>query len=129
MRATGRDVEVPMDDADRIARALGGERRGEWRKVHCPVPGHGRGRGDVNPSLLIRQGDKAAVVRCAAGCDSRDVIAELKRRGLWNGGADARPLDPTERERQRHEGEARAAQRARKEAWMRKRALEIFHEA
>jgi len=64
-----------------------------------------------------------------AGCDRSDVIGELRRRGLWNGCGDTRPLDPAERERQQREREARAAQRARKQAWMRERALEIFHEA
>jgi hypothetical protein len=49
----------------------------------CPVPSHGKGRGDKNPSLSIAfssNGD--LLVHCHAGCDRRDVLSELRRRGL-----------------------------------------------
>jgi putative DNA primase/helicase len=52
--------------------------------VRCPVPSHGNGKGDRNPSLMIRDGDKPGrvLVRCYAGCEATDVLAELRRRGL-----------------------------------------------
>jgi hypothetical protein len=54
--------------------------------VPCPVPSHGKGRGDRTPSLQISDGDKALLVHCYAGCSSRDVIDELRRRGLLDDG-------------------------------------------
>lgn len=71
-----------MSSAANIARALGGHRNGEGFLVRCPVPSHGQGRGDRRPSLSIRDGDDRLLVRCFAGCDPRDVLAELRRRGL-----------------------------------------------
>jgi putative DNA primase/helicase len=39
---------------------------------------------DREPSLSISAGKNGKVlVRCHAGCDQRDVIAALQRRGLW----------------------------------------------
>jgi hypothetical protein len=73
-----------------IALALGGGRAqrlpdGSYL-VPCPVPGHGRGRGDHNPSLRLSDGESRLLVRCFTGCDPRDVLAELRRRGLLDGG-------------------------------------------
>lgn len=46
----------------------------------CPVPGHGKGRGDLNWSLSIRAGDaQGLLVHCFAGCDAVDVLAALRR--------------------------------------------------
>lgn len=77
-----------MPDASEIARALGGHRNGDGFLCRCPVPLHGQGRGDRRPSLSIRDGDERILVRCFAGCDPRDVLAELRRRGLLD---DERP--------------------------------------
>jgi hypothetical protein len=52
--------------------------------VPCPLPSHGKGRGDRNPSLHIKDGDERLLIRCYAGCDVRDVLDELRRRGLLN---------------------------------------------
>jgi hypothetical protein len=61
----------------------------------CPVPGHGKGRGDRNPSLSIADGDDGKLlVRCFAGCDSVDVLAELRRRGLTDKPKASRRRDP-----------------------------------
>lgn len=65
--------------AAEVAEALGGKPSGDGYLCRCPVPSHGNGRGDRNPSLLIRDGDHALLVRCLAGCDRRDVLAELRR--------------------------------------------------
>jgi putative DNA primase/helicase len=70
-----------MNAAD-IARALGGHRSGDGHLVRCPVPGHGQGKGDRRPSLLIRDGERRLLAHCFAGCDPRDIIAALRRRGL-----------------------------------------------
>jgi len=78
-----------MSAARRIAEALA-----HWRKPQrladgsyltcCPVPSHGRGRGDRSPSLQISDGDSQLLVRCYAGCDPRVVLDVLRRRGLLN---------------------------------------------
>jgi putative DNA primase/helicase len=59
--------------------------------VPCPVPSHGKRRGDRNPSLQISDGEGALLVTCHAGCDRLDVIAVLRRRGLLGGVAAAPP--------------------------------------
>jgi putative DNA primase/helicase len=67
-----------MTAAD-IAHALGGARR-EGRAWRCRCPLH-NGR-----SLTLRDGDGGCVlVKCWGGCDRRDVLAELRRRGLLDG--------------------------------------------
>lgn len=71
-----------MRSAERIARALGGRRLGNGFLCRCPVPGHGKGNGDRNPSLSIKDGKRATLYKCFAGCDLRDILDTLKRRGL-----------------------------------------------
>jgi hypothetical protein len=46
--------------------------------IPCPVPSHGKGRGDKNPSLSIADGRDGLLVRCHGGCDSLDVLTELR---------------------------------------------------
>jgi putative DNA primase/helicase len=67
-----------------IAHALpGSTRHGKGFLIRCPVPSHGKGRGDLSPSLSIADGDNGKLlVRCFAGCEARDVLAALKQRGL-----------------------------------------------
>lgn len=70
--------------ADHIGAVLGGVRKGvgEWL-VRCPCPNHGKGRGDRFPSLSVAQTPGGQfLVHCFAGCDFRDVMDELRRRGL-----------------------------------------------
>jgi putative DNA primase/helicase len=81
---------VQMSAAD-AAQALGGRRSGGGYEAPCPVPSHGRGRGDRNHSLSLRDGDKGLLVKCHAGCNSLEVLAELRRQGLLQRGPDARP--------------------------------------
>jgi hypothetical protein len=69
-----------------IARALGGKRtqllpNGDYL-VPCPVPSHGKGRGDRSPSLSVGDGQQRLVVHCFAGCDPRVVLDVLRQRGL-----------------------------------------------
>jgi hypothetical protein len=74
-----------MSAADSVARALGGRRNGRGYLCRCPVSNHGKGYGDRNPSLSIADGDDRLLVRCFAGCDARDILDELRRRGLLPG--------------------------------------------
>src|SRR5262249_16033246 len=72
--------------AREIAIALGGRRAQRLADggylIPCPLPSHGKGRGDRNPSLRIGDGDTQLLVRCYAGCDARNVLDDLRRRGL-----------------------------------------------
>ena len=66
-----------------IARALGApSRSGEWWRCVCPVHGSRTGR---SATLALRDGDRGIVAHCHAGCDARDILAELRRRGLLGG--------------------------------------------
>lgn len=81
-------------DAERIAKALGHAQRaaGGWL-ASCPVPTHGRGKGDRHPSLSVTDGGEPGrvLVRCHAGCDQAAVIEALRARGLWGGSGNDRP--------------------------------------
>jgi len=66
-----------MTGAGKIARALGGARRsGGWWRCRCPV------HDSRGATLALRDGDRGLIVKCHAGCDSRDVLRELRGRGL-----------------------------------------------
>src|SRR5262245_5524270 len=68
---------VPMN-AEVIARVLGGRKAGAAWMARCPV------HDDRNPSLSIADAECGKIlVCCHAGCDQRDVLAALWRRGLW----------------------------------------------
>jgi len=45
----------------------------------CPVASHGKGRGDLRPSLAVCDGDRALIYNCFAGCDPRDVRAAIDK--------------------------------------------------
>jgi len=69
--------------AVRIGIALRGRQNGTGWLVRCPCPGHGKGRGDVQPSLSVADGDDGRLLlRCFAGCEFGAILNELKRRGL-----------------------------------------------
>jgi putative DNA primase/helicase len=66
--------------AAEIATALGAAHRsGEWWRCLCPVHGSRSGH---SPTLAIRDGDRGLIVKCWAGCDRQNVVAELRRRRL-----------------------------------------------
>jgi hypothetical protein len=68
-----------MSDARRIAEAVAGERLRERSNYVAPCPSHD----DDQPSLSLRDGENGKLlVHCFAGCDARDVLADLRRRGL-----------------------------------------------
>jgi putative DNA primase/helicase len=96
-----------------IAVALGGARQ-EGRAWRCRCPLH-RGR-----SLVLKDGERGCVLAtCWGGCDRRDVLAELHRRGLLGGRADYRPATA------RQEGDADRDLGAERTA----RALDIWRKA
>jgi hypothetical protein len=75
-----------LAQAESIAQSLGGSRSGGGYVCRCPLPSHGKRRGDRNPSLSISDGETALLVRCHGGCDTADVLAELRQRGLLTDG-------------------------------------------
>jgi len=68
-----------------IAAALGGARRsGRGWLVRCPA------HDDHNPSCSLADSENGKLlVKCWAGCDSRDVLAALRERGLLAGNSAA----------------------------------------
>jgi hypothetical protein len=49
----------------------------QWT-AKCPVPGHGQGRGDRNPSLSVARGENGeALVKCFAGCTPDEIVKAL----------------------------------------------------
>jgi hypothetical protein len=88
--------------AQEIAFALGG--RHAQRLVdgsyltRCPLPNHGRGRGDHSPSLSLRDGDHRLLVHCFAGCDPLDILDTIRDKG---GQVDDKPT-PAPYKRQQH---------------------------
>jgi putative DNA primase/helicase len=63
-------------EAREVAAALGGKRSGRQFVACCPA------HEDRMPSLIIFDGHTDVQVRCLAGCDPRDVLAALRRRGI-----------------------------------------------
>jgi hypothetical protein len=97
-----------MSIAAEIAAALGDARR-EGRAWRCRCPLHG-GR-----SLILRDGDAGRVLAtCWGGCDRRDVLAELRLRGLLDDRrADYRPRRVAPPRRDHHaQDDARRTARA-----------------
>jgi putative DNA primase/helicase len=85
-----------MTDAATIARSLGGHPNGGGYLCRCPVRSHGQGHGDRSPSLSVKDGDKALLVKCFAGCDPKDILAELRGRGLVGPPAEGEARSPRE---------------------------------
>jgi putative DNA primase/helicase len=112
--------------AAEIAHALRGTRNGDGYLCHCPVPGHGKGRGDRSSSQSISDGNSALLVHCHAGCAAHDVLAELRRRGLLQ----ASPIGEASR---RHEvpffNHRKVAPPATDRAAYGDSALRIWHDA
>jgi putative DNA primase/helicase len=66
-----------MTPAEELTARLRGKWRGSYGEAKCV------GHDDRNPSLTIRDGDSAPLLRCHAGCDSKVIIDILRRDGLW----------------------------------------------
>jgi hypothetical protein len=63
--------------AAEIAHLLGGKPEGSGFLCPCPVPTHGKRRGDLRPSLAVSDGRGSLVFHCFAGCQPRDVFRAL----------------------------------------------------
>jgi hypothetical protein len=75
--------------ATEIAAALGRARRsGTWWRCRCPV------HGSRGPTLALQDGERGLMVKCHAGCSREDVVAELRNRGLVEGGISSRARPP-----------------------------------
>jgi len=97
-----------------IAKALGGHLVGTGWAAHCPA------HDDQTPSLSIAEGDGNGKILacCHAGCSQGEVIAALRRRGLWGRGRlGAAPIAAA---KQRHDTKAdEASDRQRTEMALR----------
>lgn len=65
-----RPVDKVLEKAEGIREANSG-----WL-VSCPLPDHGQGRGDKNPSVSVTEGDDGrALVKCNAGCGTEEIVS------------------------------------------------------
>ena len=64
LRANGKDVNPEKGKID-----------GYWGQ--CPVPTHGRGRGDLHPSLHITGVEGRVLIHCILRCARADVLAAI----------------------------------------------------
>ena len=70
-------------------RLVKGRWHGRYGTATCPA------HADRNPSLTIRDGDRAPLLKCKAGCTQNVIIRALRTEGLWPGhGGDAVPWTP-----------------------------------
>ena len=71
---TVRTRRVTYEDA--LAALDGREVRDGSAQARCPLPSHGRGKGDRTPSLTLDRDDAAGgfVVCCHGGCDQRELF-------------------------------------------------------
>jgi len=72
-----------QDSTEEIAKALGNAKKvnGNWL-ASCPVAGHGRGNGDKNPSLSIKEDNGKYLFHCHGGCDQHSVFDAVRERNL-----------------------------------------------
>jgi putative DNA primase/helicase len=76
---------VRLRDAAEVAKPLGGaSRSGAWWRCRCPV------HGSRGATLALRDGARGLIVKCFAGCDPRDILAELRRLQLFDGSGEDR---------------------------------------
>jgi putative DNA primase/helicase len=97
--------------AAEIAQTLGrAHRSGAWWRCHCPV------HASRGATLALRDGERGLILRCFADCDPREILAELRRRGLVTG-ADDGGRDNADRRGENRRGDHDDA--ARRIAWAR----------
>ena len=70
--------------AQQIATTLGNAKKvGNGYLASCPVPHHGQGNGDKNPSLSVTDGEDGNILfKCHGGCDQQSVFSTIKEMGL-----------------------------------------------
>ena len=86
--------------AEALARLLGGHAAGGGFLCRCPVTSHGKGRGDLRPSLALSNGERGLIYNCFAGCDPRDIRAAIDRLDVNGAPLDA-PALPSSRTKTR----------------------------
>jgi hypothetical protein len=73
-----------MTAAAEIAQALGrAHRSGAWWRCRCPV------HGSRASTLALRDGARGLILKCFAGCDTLEILTELRRRRLVTGTDDS----------------------------------------
>jgi putative DNA primase/helicase len=61
-----------------LARLKNVKRVGSGWVASCPVPTHGRRRGDLHPSLSVSEGaDGSVLLHCHAGCSPEQIVAAI----------------------------------------------------
>ena len=70
--------------AQQIATTLGNAKKvGNGYLASCPVPDHGQGNGDKNPSLSVTDGEDGNILfKCHGGCEQSAVFSTIKDMGL-----------------------------------------------
>ena len=67
-----RPVDLVLERATNVRKA------GDGWLVSCPLPNHGKGNGDANPSVSLDEtADGTALIDCKAGCDTEAVVSGL----------------------------------------------------
>jgi hypothetical protein len=71
--------------ARELALKLGGSERPDASGNYvCRCPGPLHKRGDLTPSLSVKDGRSGRpLLYCFAGCDYHEIVAALKRMSLW----------------------------------------------
>jgi hypothetical protein len=59
---------------DRLERVV---RNGQTAMASCPVASHGKGNGDREPSLSVRESDGRVLLNCMSGCQTQDVLVAI----------------------------------------------------
>jgi hypothetical protein len=61
-----------------LQRVANAHKVGDGWLVSCPLPDHGKGNGDANPSVSLHEtADEAVLIDCKAGCDTEAVVSGL----------------------------------------------------
>jgi putative DNA primase/helicase len=88
-----------MTPGETLTTALGGRWHGSYGEALCPV------HDDRSPSLSIRDGERAPLVKCHRGCDRIAIITALRRAGHWADSEADRGPNHTAAERRRRDEE------------------------
>ena len=102
-----------MTPAETLTARLGGRWCAGGRYGSCRCPAHD----DCNPSLTVRDGSSAPLVKCHSGCNGQAIVEELRRRGWW-------PIEQLERSADRPKRTAADTQRYIMEVWRHSRPIE-----
>lgn len=80
------DISSPLAaEANAIVRKLGGIAEGAGGLCLCPA------HDDTRPSLSVRPGERAILLKCFAGCNTIDVLRALRLAGVQLGGNGGQP--------------------------------------